>query len=550
MDTPLYATGPAVEVSARAATSQQIPRATARTILTAAILLGIDADALIRDMPAGLGFGLWIGAVALAGVAVLRRAERAVSRETAAWLGSAVLFSFFFAWRNSEVLLFFDFCATVACLGMAAVASGNASAGLLARRLRDTVAAGLAIIGGVIVGIVPLALREMFAPGEPKQLTGRVLPLARAGIISAALLLIFGALLRSADPIFASLVKLPGLDVETIVSHAFFIGFFAWVVGGWSRTLVAPRTQPWGPESKLPFELRMLDVTAALGTLNVLFAAFVLTQLGWFFGGEQFLHARTGLTAATYAREGFFQLVWVVALVVPVLLATRAALQPGRALARRHTLLSIPIVALLGAIIVSAALRMKMYVHFYGLTTDRLYPLVFMAWLAIVLVWLAFTVLRDWGRPFVAGAVGSGLTMLAALNAFDPDLFVARVNIERAGHVSVATASAQPTLDVAHLARLSGGAVGLAVKSVLTKPAGDEGSALRLADDAQRCNAARDLLDRWGPASRTRVRHSDEGSWRFWNSDDAAALNVVAARTSDLVRVKHATCKTPPHDSH
>jgi hypothetical protein len=294
----------------------------------------------------------------------------------------------------------------------------------------------------------------------------------------------------------------------------------------------------------------MLDVTAALGTLNVLFAAFVLTQLGWFFGGDQFLRARTGLTAATYAREGFFQLVWVVALVVPVLLATRAALQPGRALAWRHTLLSLPIIVLLGAIIVSAALRMKMYVHFYGLTTDRLYPLVFMAWLAIVLLWLAFTVLRDRGRPFVAGAVGSGLTMLAALNAVDPDLFVARVNIERAAQASPATASAQPILDVAHLARLRGHAVSLAVRSVLTRPLGDESSVLRLVDDEQRCNAARELLDRWGPTSRTRVRHSDGGSWRFWNSDDAAALGVVGARASDLLRVKHATCKTPPHDSH
>jgi hypothetical protein len=113
-----------------------------------------------------------------------------------------------------------------------------------------------------------------------------------------------------------------------------------------------------------------------------------------------------------------------------------------------------------------------------------------------------------------------------------------------------ATASVQSTLDVAHLARLSGGAVGLAVERVLTNPVGDEGTALRSANDAQRCDAARDLLDRWGPTSRTRVRHSEEGSWRFWNSDDAAALKVVAAHTSDLVRVKHATCKTPLHDSH
>jgi hypothetical protein len=546
MDTPLYAPALAPTVVA-AASPTQIPRPTARTILGAAILLGIDGDVLLRDQPAGLGFGLWIAAVALSAVAVLWRAERSVSRETRLWLGTATVFALFFALRNSETLLFFDFCATVGCLGMAAVAASHPQAGILARRLLDTVVAGLWVIGGVIVGIVPLALREFFAPGEAKRSTVRALPLIRAAVISVGLLAVFGALLLSADPIFASLVSLPPLDFDTIASHVFLIGFFAWIVGGWSRTLVMTRAPQSVAQRKLPFELGMLDITAALGTLNVLFAAFVLAQLGWFFGGEKFLQARTGLTAATYARAGFFQLVWVVTLVVPVLLATRAALQPGRELARRHTLLTIPIIALLGAIIASATLRMKMYVHFYGLTTDRLYPLVFMAWLAIVLVWLALTVLRNWGRPFVAGAVGSGLAILAALNVLDPDVFVARVNVERASHTSDTT---QPSLDVAYLARLRGGAVGLATTAALAAPVGNTGSALRAADDAQRCFAARQLLTRWGPTSRARVRHSNDGSWRFWNADDVAALGAVGPRSSDLIRIQHETCKTPEHDSH
>ena len=101
-------------------------------------------------------------------------------------------------------------------------------------------------------------------------------------------------------------------------------------------------------------------------------------------------------------------MVWVVALVVPLLLATRAMLAPDPSLARRHTLMSLPIVALLGAIIVSAALRMRLYVHYYGLTTERLYTLVFMGWLAIVLALLATTVLRGRGRAFVGGSVISG----------------------------------------------------------------------------------------------------------------------------------------------
>ncbi len=185
--------------------------------------------------------------------------------------------------------------------------------------------------------------------------------------------MIFGALLRGADPIFASWVDIP-FDVGTIVSHLIVAGFFAWIVAGWARAGLVENPTSRRSTAPLPIQLGAADITAALGTLVVLFTAFVASQIGWLFGGEKFLHARTGLTAAAYARQGFFQMVWVVTLVVPVLVGTRAALGPGKALARRHTLLSIPVIVLLGAIIGSATLRMKMYVHYYGLTTDRFYP--------------------------------------------------------------------------------------------------------------------------------------------------------------------------------
>jgi hypothetical protein len=127
--------------------------------------------------------------------------------------------------------------------------------------------------------------------------------------------------------------------------------------------------------------------------------------------------------------------------------ATRAALRASLALARRHTMLSVPVIGLLGAIIVSAVLRMRLYVHYYGMTTERFYPLVVMIWLAAVLVWLSLTVLRGWGRPFVAGTVASALATLAALNVADPDLIVARINLNRAANV---VDTAATPLDLKH----------------------------------------------------------------------------------------------------
>ncbi|MDX6242047.1 MAG: hypothetical protein QOG10_6939, partial [Kribbellaceae bacterium] len=328
-------------------------------------------------------------------------------------------------------------------------------------------------------------------------------------------------------------------DVDTIVTHVIVTAVYAWLVSGWARGALLVDIGKRRAPNEIPFEFSLLDITTALGTLNALFAVFVVAQLGWFFGGEAFLRERTGLTASAYARQGFFQMLWVALLVVPLLVATRAALKPGRDLERRHTALSIPLIVLLGAILLSAAMRMKLYVHYYGLTTDRLYPLVFMAWLGVVLLWLAATVLRGRGRPFIAGVAVSGLVVLATLNIAAPDAFIARFNLTRAAS---AGPDAKTVLDLQSLANLSGEAAEIATLATLNAVAplnGVTAEALR----SQRCDAASTLLHRWGPVSRTSTRSAGIDSWRFWNAGEAAALHAVRARSADLRRVVHAQCK-------
>jgi hypothetical protein len=512
----------------------------ARAILLHAALVGLAADLLLRNGFRGLGFPVWLLILALSAVSLVWRDGRRVPREAGVWLAIAALSGAAMAWRGSGSLQFLDFVATLFALGMTAVSLGDPRAALLAERLRDTVWAGARVIRSVAFGAVPLALRDIELPTTARrEITGRFRPALRAALIAVPLLVVFGALLRGADPVFASLVALPDVDVDTVVSHLAIFGFFAWITAGWARSAVL--AGPPGPRlpDQLPFTLGTLDVTAALGTLNALFGLYVVTQLGWFFGGERFLQAQTGLTAAQYARQGFFQMVWVVLLVVPVLLGTRAALRPGRDLERRHTALALPLIALLGAMILSAVLRMRLYVHYYGLTLDRFYPLVFMGWLAIVLAWLALTVLRGRGRTFVAGVVVSGLTVLLALNVVVPDVVVARVNVARA---ATAVSGGTPTLDLRHLASLGAEATPIAVEAVLSaRPA-----AQSVTDDASpeldRCEAARQLLSR-GAAGRTRDwRESSGGGWREWNRGQAMAARVIGANVGALRAVDHDAC--------
>jgi hypothetical protein len=510
----------------------------ASAALGLALLLGLAGDTLLRDGPVGIGFPVWVGLVAMTLVSMAWRADLSVPREATAWLAVAVVFATGLAWRDSEMLQFFDFVAAMGALSMGVARINHAGSVLFASRLRDTIGALVTVALSALAGMVPLVVQRFWSEESRLQPKRNLRTVGRIAMIAVPLLLVFGSLLRSADPIFASLVTLPDIDVEMVVSHLFVIGACAWFAAGWTRgALVAKDGSAIGAKVSLP-QLDTLEITTALVTLNALFGAFVATQLGWFFGGEEFLRARTGLTAASYARQGFFQMLLVVALVVPLLVATRAMLRPGRALARRHTMLSLPVTALLGAIVVSALFRMKLYVGYYGLSIDRFYPLVFMAWLGVVLVWLALTVLRGWGRPFIGGVVITGLTTLAALNVAAPDRIVARFNIGRAPHD---TSEAAREIDLAYLSQLGGEAAGLVTNAVLA----DRREASGPADttiDAQRCAAATRLLRRWGPISSARERRITNPAWRSWNAGEAAAVRVVGARGMELRALAHASC--------
>ena len=202
--------------------------------------------------------------------------------------------------------------------------------------------------------------------------------------------------------------------------------------------------------------------------------------------------------------------------------------------------LSLPLIALLGLMIVSAMGRMRLYVHFYGLSIDRVYPMVFMGWLFLVLLWLAVTVLRDWDRPFVAGAAVSALVTLAALNVVSPDQLVARANLARG--TSAATADGYRG-DRAYLATLGGESISFAVRAAVAPITSHQGTPARAAEELDQCDAAARLLGEWGPTSRRALRRETAGAWRQWNAGEAEALREVGARSRTLRMAMHQSCK-------
>ena len=517
----------------------------ARRVLLDALFLGGLADALLRDGP-GLGLALWMAVFAVMLVHLVRTRGERFRPGQLAWLAIAVLFATTQAWRDSPMLHAGNFLAMLLALAIlgATLMRESIMPSILGQRVRDLAVSLAAVVKQVMGGVISLT----FVDSAPSTMTetwrgGRVRSVGRAALLTLPILLVFGLLLGSADPLFERLFSLPSLDWGLIASHVVVAGFFTWVVGGWLRGSLIDERPRARPAEVLGITLSALDVTVILGGLVALFALFVGVQVGWLFGGERLVRSTTGLSYAEYARHGFFELVWVSLLVLPVVLGTRAAIRDGDTRAiTRHRRLSFALIVLLAGIMVSALGRMGLYVHYYGLSSDRLFASVFMGWLALVFAWFASTVLRGHTRDFVAGMTITGFATLGALNVANPDAIVARVNLSRARqalmvHDSAAAAasySASP-IDYSYLTTwLRGDATDAIVAALLAPPVAPPNTVARDAEVRERCDAVRNLL-------RVVARESDSGSggadWRSWNADRWRALSSIRGHESDLRRV-------------
>lgn len=450
----------------------------ARRILLEAVLLGMLADGALRNAGDGLGWTIWVAALALAAVNVARRLDLSITREQSAWLAAAVACAAAFAWRDADQLRALNVLGTLVALAMYAMAAAGLPApSILAARLRDVVAAGVYTVRDVIVGAPILVAGEAELQSLPAVRGGASWTALRAVVLTAPVVIVFTILLSRADPVFAELFKLPQIDAERLFSHVVLVGAFAWWSAGWMRgALPGVARRPALPR-QLPLRLGLGEITLSLGAVIALFTIFVGLQIRWLFGGANVVLATTGLTVAEYARRGFFELVAVAALVVPLILGTRAAIEDEQVV-RRHRRLSLVLIVLLAAIMASALLRMQLYVEYFGLTTDRLYATAFMGWLAVVFLAMALTVLRGWTRPFAAMTLLSALLTLITLNAINPDKLVARVNLGRAPGTR--------TVDYVYLARLGGDAAPLVVKALDAA-----------APSADACKAAKTMQTRW-----------------------------------------------------
>ena len=268
----------------------------------------------------------------------------------------------------------------------------------------------------------------------------KVLPVVRGLLLALPVLLLFGALLASADPIFAEglddffqFLKIENLPenllrlVYILVIAYFLTGIYLHAFNTSSDDRLLGLEKPL-----LPRFLGFTEAAIILGSVNLLFATFVGVQFRYFFGGQRNVNL-AGYTYAEYARRGFTELVLVAFFSLLLFLALSAI---ARRTSSRQRITFSALGAILtiqvGVMLVSAYQRLLLYEAAYGFTRLRTYTHAFIIWLGVLLGILLLLELLGKLRAFTLAAVLVAIAFGLTLNLLPVDGFIARQNIQRA----------------------------------------------------------------------------------------------------------------------
>lgn len=408
------------------------------------ILLGWAFDFLFWKKPAGLNFVLYVILCLITGIYLLQTDGLRLTRRSGLLLLPILFLASMTFIRQEPLTVFLSVAMTVFLMGVFTLTylSGQWTRyGLI-----DYLFGYLTLFGSVITRPLGFTAEVQRLRSEQPSLSQRrgtlIWPVLRGFVIALPVIAIFASLLTSADPIFADRFEkfIELFNLENLPEYIFrlvYILVFAYAIAG--IFLHAAQKSGEQVDQKphfLPF-LGFTESTIVLGSVVILFTAFVAIQFQYFFGGQANIHL-DGYTYSEYARKGFGELV-VVAFFSLLLILGFGAITRRETEAQRRTFssLSAVLVGLVVVMLVSAFQRLLLYEAAYGFSRLRTYTHVFMIWLALLLVVVLVLEIRQQERALGLVLVLAALGFVFSLNLLNVDAFIVKQNILRELHGNV-----------------------------------------------------------------------------------------------------------------
>lgn len=399
------------------------------------ILLGWAFDFLFWDKPVGVNLFIYVTLCIGTGIYLLQTDGLRLSRRGGLLLLPLAFFAAVSFFRREPMTLFLSTSIVIFLMGVFALTylGGNWTR----YRIVDYIFGYLTLFASMIarpLGFAAEVKRDQ--PSLSEKRGSSILPIVRGIVIALPVILIFGALLSSADLVFAKRFEefIDLFNIENLPEYIFrlvLILIIAYALAG-AFLHAAQKSDDKAEEKNLipPF-LGFTESAIVLGSVVILFAAFVAIQFQYFFGGQSNINIE-GYTYSEYARRGFGELVAVAFFSLLMLLGLGSITKRATELQRRvFSSLGIVLVGLVIVMQVSAFQRLVLYENAYGFSRLRTYTHVFMIWLAALLIAVVALELLKKERAIGFAMVLASLGFVASLGLLNVDAFIVRQNIQR-----------------------------------------------------------------------------------------------------------------------
>jgi len=274
-------------------------------------------------------------------------------------------------------------------------------------------------------------------------------------LISTPLLFIFIWLMMSADLIFKNWFEnIWKFMTDHVFEHFLrtiiiilvtflFSGLWLWIQKKNPKDNKVPSdgdpSRPWG----------FIESNVVMSLVNVLFVVFSVIQVIFLLGGKARIEA-LGVTFSQYARQGFWQLVWIAVLNLFIILLieekVKNATLKEHLIHKSNLILSVFLTLI---IMSSAFVRLWFYEEAYGFTVLRFYSHTLTIFLAVIFILLALKVIYRYSKQkFLYQFYWASLILFFSWNLLNPHRIIASTNIDR--HLQ-----GQRELDYFYLRRLS-----------------------------------------------------------------------------------------------
>ncbi len=446
----------AIEQDANAAVPSDTPIEMPARLALLTITLGWLFDFLFWDQEVGVNFAIFMAVVVFSGICWLFL-EKRPAKLTSLWLLIPFMFFNVFTFiRNEPLTRLLAFVGVFFSTGLltATFTGGRwTEYGLL-----DYFSKFFQVIASVMGGGISFVFdaRKHRSVEHDAKTNIPVWAVVRGLIIALPIVACFASLLAAGDVVFDQKLRefFDFDDLGEFVWRFLVVLFWAYVIAGVFRHAAINSGDNQlireGKAALKPF-LGFTETTVILSCVSLLFMSFVAIQFQYFFGGQTNIGVE-GYTYSQYARRGFNELVTVAFLNLVLIFGLSTLTRRETDLQKRvYSWLSAFLAALTLVILISAYQRISLAIDWHGFSRLRLYPRIFLVWLALLLITvIALEVFRR-ERYFAFAAVIASIGFATTLTLVNVDAAIVKHNAPRA--------LIGKTINVGHLASLSTDAV-------------------------------------------------------------------------------------------